>query len=363
MKPDFGADIKQPPAEGGVLEGIVVLIPAYNPGRELERLVDELRAIGLGRIVVVDDGSDQEHAGIFCRIEERATVLRHAVNLGKGAALKTGFNHIYTLLSDVVGVVTADADGQHAAGDVAKVASRLASDPMKVVLGSRRFTGQVPWRSLVGNLATRYLFRLLVGRTISDTQTGLRGLPRSLLPSLLSIEGRGYEYEMSMLIALRRLPYGLAEVEIDTIYQTGNAGSHFNPLLDSMRIYLTLFRFSLSSLLASLIDLAVFYSTFKLTENLLLSMLLGRYTIGPLVNFYINRNFVFHSRAGYLIALLKYFLVATILGLLATALVSYAVGSMGFGVLLAKVVVETVLFFASFTVQRDFIFGRQEAEC
>src|SRR5262249_16736655 len=96
--------------EGGAMN-VAVLIPAYRPDCALPRLVEQLSADGYRAIVVVDDGSGPDYAALFAELD-RATVLRHAVNLGKGAALKTGFNHILCDYPDAAGVVTADADGQ-----------------------------------------------------------------------------------------------------------------------------------------------------------------------------------------------------------------------------------------------------------
>ncbi len=117
------------------------------------------------------------------------------------------------------------------------------ASPNALVLGSRAFSGEVPLRSRIGNTATRGIVHMLLGRRISDTQTGLRGIPASLLPHLLRIEARGYEFELEMLIAAHRLAIPLIEEPIRTIYEAGNPSSHFNPVVDSMKIYFVLLRF------------------------------------------------------------------------------------------------------------------------
>lgn len=88
----------------------VLLIPAYRPGAELVALVERVSGTAFRDVIVVDDGSGPEYAGVFesCR----ATVLAHQKNLGKGAALKTGMAHA-AATHPGCGVVTADADGQH----------------------------------------------------------------------------------------------------------------------------------------------------------------------------------------------------------------------------------------------------------
>src|SRR5512146_1147030 len=94
---------------------LAVVIPAYRPSAGLVELVRNLTEKRLPAIVVVDDGSGPEFRETFDRVAEFPTVrlLRHAINLGKGAALKTAFNFVLCEYPELTGVVTADADGQH----------------------------------------------------------------------------------------------------------------------------------------------------------------------------------------------------------------------------------------------------------
>src|SRR5262249_23856998 len=148
---------------GGNVPQVVVLIPAYNPGASLLRTVEDLGSFGFRDFVVVNDGSRPESEWIFGRLaaRERCVVLRHAVNLGKGRALKTGLNHFLLHFPDWRGVVTVDADGQHTAQDAAAIARAIAERPKQLILGARTFSGKVPLRSLAGNLITRYLLRVV----------------------------------------------------------------------------------------------------------------------------------------------------------------------------------------------------------
>src|SRR5438046_2917295 len=94
----------------------LLVIPAYKPAAGLPDAVTMVMGSGVfQRAIVVDDGSGPEFAPIFERLSamEGVTVLRHAVNLGKGAALKTALNHAACDYPEALGVVTADADGQH----------------------------------------------------------------------------------------------------------------------------------------------------------------------------------------------------------------------------------------------------------
>ncbi|MSU36619.1 MAG: hypothetical protein EXS36_16270 [Pedosphaera sp.] len=156
----------------------------------------------------------------------------------QGAALKTGLNHAVVEHPGSVVVVTADADGQPAPADILKVASALtAAGDGHLILGVRGFATDVPFRSRFGNSLTRRIMKIVTGQAISDTQTGLRGIPFGFIPALLRLDPNGYDFELDMLVTCRSSGITIQEVPIATIYLNGNRSSHFNPLRDSMRIY------------------------------------------------------------------------------------------------------------------------------
>jgi len=161
--------------------------------------------------------------------------LRHDVNRGKGAALKTAFAAIARDFPDAVGVVTADADGQHLPADIAAVAKSTMENPGRITLGVRAFDGEVPLRSRFGNAWSRWFFFLLTGTMVYDTQTGLRGIPCKFLRALCDIPGDRYEYEGRMLVAAALMKAKPVQVRIKTVYLEGNRTSHFNPIRDSIR--------------------------------------------------------------------------------------------------------------------------------
>src|SRR5258708_959812 len=104
-----------------------VLIPAYRPEGLFRSLIQQLANVNFNPIIIVDDGSGSDFAAIFAAVAELpgVVVLRHAVNLGKGAALKTGLNYFLLQKNDLAGVITADADGQHRVDDILAVAKRM----------------------------------------------------------------------------------------------------------------------------------------------------------------------------------------------------------------------------------------------
>lgn len=211
----------------------IILIPAYNPDEKLVELVDNLTLYGY-RIVVVDDGSKEKCRNVFEEISGKIKkLLVHEKNCGKGRALKTGIKWISENLPEVEGIVTADADGQHRPKDIEKVLSALEKSEKALVLGSRVFAKGIPFRSIFGNLWTRFFFWLLAGFYVKDTQTGLRGIPRALFNPFLNISGERYEYELRMLAKARFLGEKPIEIPIEAIYINDNASSHFNPIRDS----------------------------------------------------------------------------------------------------------------------------------
>lgn len=344
------------------MANVAVLIPARRLEPALVPLVHALLAAGFGAIVLVDDGSPASDKELFDQQAclARVHLLRHAVNLGKGRALKTGINYFLTELPGFAGLVTADADGQHTVSDIVRIAQALFSAPGRPVLGCRSFAGEVPLRSRLGNALTRTLFYFVSGERIGDTQTGLRGFPSSLLPELVSLQGERYEYEMTVLAYLCRQGNVPFEVPISTIYIDNNRSSHFNPVRDSMRIYFVLLRFYASSLISAGIDFAGFTLTFALTRNVLASIVVGR--LSSLANFLLNRRYVFRSRGKIRVALGRYYLLALVVAIVSYGLITGLTSYWGWNVYATKVIVDTLLSLATFSIQRTLVFPRTDLD-
>ena len=336
------------------LRQVGVIIPAREPEPMLVPLVHALRAAGFGLVLVVNDGSSAVAGGIFREVEAAgARVLEHAVNLGKGRALKTAFNYVLAERPEITAVVTADADGQHKLEDIVHVAEESARLEAPV-LGARAFAGTVPFRSRFGNTLTRYVFAMTTGTRLRDTQSGLRGLPRGVLAPLMTLEGERYEFEMNMLAFLCSTGRKPVEVPIATVYIEGNKSSHFNPIWDSMRIYFVLARFVLSSFVAAALDFLLFAITFAITQNVAAAVAVGR--ISSLVNFTLNRRFVFRTHRGLWRTLAEYYILVLAVALTSYVSITLLARRWGWNVLAAKVGVDAVLSLVSFSVQRTFIF-------
>lgn len=225
---------------------VLVVIPAYEPDDELPRLVEALHR--KAPLIVVNDGSTD--ARVFDRLPSDVTVLAHERNQGKGAALKTAFRYALAHYPDLVGVVTVDADGQHLPEDALKVARCIRERPSAMTFGARRFGREVPLRNRLGNVLTKYAMDAFLNIRLSDTQTGLRGIPKELLTAALELPFNRYEFEAAMILRARNLGIAFEEVAIRTVYSRSAAKrSHFLPIVDSMRIYTVLLRHVLAGLL------------------------------------------------------------------------------------------------------------------
>ncbi|HJT87540.1 MAG TPA: glycosyltransferase [Bryobacteraceae bacterium] len=346
------------------LARIAVLIPVWQPDYRLCDLVSQLVDAGFGAILVVDDGSDMRHDRVFRSVlpnlsiasRSRVHVLRHAENLGKGRALKTGLLYFARHLPGYTGIVTADADGQHRREDILKVAGRLEREGARFVMGSRNLSGRsIPARSLAGNMLTRGIFTALTGTRLRDTQSGLRGIPAGLVNTLLSLEGERYEYEMNVLVHVAQASQ-IVEVPVEAVYLDGNESSHFHPFRDSMRICFLLLRFAASSLIAAALDFAIFIGAFVLTSNVPWSMIAGR--TSSIVNFALNRRYVFHGHGSIAAPIAKYYALAAVSGFAAYLGILLLRGH-HVNTVIAKAVVETVLWFVSFSIQRSVVFPRR----
>ncbi|MFI8633389.1 GtrA family protein [Microbacterium sp. NPDC077663] len=343
---------------------MIILIPAYEPTVTLLDLIRDLGAEAPGiPVVVVDDGSGPDHTSVFDGAALLgATVLGHARNEGKGAALRTGFRHATSAFPGRA-VVTADADGQHTARDIVRVGEATvagvdAGSPA-MVLGCRDTDRRgTPLRSRVGNRAARAAFRAAAGWALSDTQTGLRGIPSAMLPWMLTQRGDRFEYEQNVLLRCHRDGWETREVPIETVYLEHNASSHFRPLVDTLRVGLPLVLFAGSSLMAFAVDTLVLFALTALTGALLPSIIAARIASAS-VNFAVNRHVVFRRENGGSLRR-----EAGRYALLAGALLASNVAWMtmlteaGLPLLPAKLVTEAALFTLGYLIQRSVVFAR-----
>lgn len=352
---------------------IAVVIPALSPGRQFPLYVERLVEAGFTRIVVVDDGSSNEFEDTFQKIaqSEVVEVLRHPSNAGQGASLKTAYKHLLTNRGETIGVITADADGQHALEDVIRMADSLlngeAADSAAII-GSRALNSkEIPWRSRLGNTVTSAVVKLLFGEYLVDTQTGLRAFPMDLLPALIKVKGDRFEYNMNVLLNFMRSGVAIKSLPIRTIYHdSSNSVSHFRPLIDSLRIYFVIFRqffkFASSSLTSAAVDISLFVLLIEILFqgspepiSVITSVVLARCG-STLVNFSINRKLVFGSNEQKRKTIRRYYALVLLI-VCASALGSAFLAQVLDGrVVWAKIIVDSTLFLFSYLVQRHWVF-------
>ncbi len=385
---------------------VVGIVPSLNPDALFVGVVKGLLEGGMTDVIVVDDGSREDCKHFFREAGELegVTVLTHDVNKGKGCALKTAFEYYLENFDQekYCGVVTADADGQHLTEDIMLTVQQLIEktspasknkNPDVMILGTRDFNEKnVPPKSRIGNKTTTLLFKLLYGKWIHDTQTGLRAFSNSFTRKCLGIKGERFEYEINMLIYSVSEKVEIAEQLIQTVYFDSNRETHFRPIADSFKIYRVMFGSFFRFIAASFISFVVDWGLFSILnmwifgallkpeiainiktavmdpiafnwagETLLyipLATAIAR-VISSILNFVLNQRMVFKKKSGTSGFVWKYFTL-WFLQMTASALGVMGLESLGLTALIAKVVVDVILFFVSYQVQRLWVFKEKK---
>lgn len=219
-----------------------VVIPARNEAQHIGGVVAGVRSSLAGITVmpiVVDDGST-DATGEVARAHG-ARVLTHVINLGKGAALKTGC--IAALAAGCDPIVLIDADGQHQPSDLAALVTPILAGDADLVLGRRRFTHHMPGTMRLGNWGLSRLFAVMFGASFSDTQCGLRAFTASAY-DMLAWDATDYAVETEMLVRAARGHLRTVEVEIQTIYLDAYKGT---TAVDGLRIFANMLRWLVST--------------------------------------------------------------------------------------------------------------------
>jgi len=210
---------------------VAVVIPALNEAATIVDLVQRC-LVHSSQVIVVDDASSDETAALLSDLP--VTLLRHARNKGKGAALVTGFGE--ALRRNVCAVITLDGDGQHRPEDIPRFLTRARQAPSKIIVGSRiADKAAFPPSRYLANRVANFWISWASGCVIDDSQSGFRLYPRQVLEAVRADhgKGKGFVFESEILINATRQGTGIATLPIPALYGcTTQRRSHFRPLVD-----------------------------------------------------------------------------------------------------------------------------------
>jgi len=219
------------------MHNVVIVIPAYNEAEVIGGVIEEIRKFYDYAIVVVDDGSaDGTYRAASGRDE--VLVLRHRINRGKGASVKTGIVAANMLGADVV--VTMDGDGQHNPQDIARLINPVVEKEYDVVLGSRLLDRRdMPFMKIVANSVGNFFTWLFYGIFVSDSQSGLRAYSK-FAAHIIDTRADKYEYDSKVIREIKNNRLAFTEVPIETRYTEYSTGKkHKQGLINGLK---TLYR-------------------------------------------------------------------------------------------------------------------------
>lgn len=213
------------------MNGLCVLIPAYNAEATLRGVIEGVKRSRFD-IVVVDDGSTDSTPRIVR--EMGVTLLRHPENRGKGRALRTGFN--YVIEHGYEAVITIDADGQHDPADIPRFVELYRQGRPDIIIGSRAAQfNEMPWlRRFWNQLGAKAVSRL-TKTPVSDSQSGYR-LVRTDVIGDLQLTTSTYEMEMELLIKACKKGYRVVTMDVIGHAINDTSTSHFRPVVDTFKI-------------------------------------------------------------------------------------------------------------------------------
>ncbi|RMF56014.1 glycosyltransferase family 2 protein, partial [Candidatus Woesearchaeota archaeon] len=204
----------------------IAIIPAYNEEKNIGNVISETKKY-VDEVIVVDDNSSDKTTEIAR--SKADVVMRHIVNMGKGVALKTGFEEAIRRKADFL--VAIDADGQHKPKDIPRLLKEI--NEVDIVIGSRLLNEKMPFVQKAGNIFIQKMFELLFKKKIRDTQSGFRVI-RSKVYKKIKWEAQQYAVETEMLVNACRNNLRIKEVPIETIYLDNYKGT---TVFDGIKIF------------------------------------------------------------------------------------------------------------------------------
>lgn len=194
---------------------IFIVVPFYN---EQKHIVDVVKGVSKYKfpIVLVDDGStDSSNRKLQESKKPGIQILTHKINLGKGAAMKTGADYAFDQGADAV--IFMDGDNQHHPDDLSKFIKKLDEGKHDVVLGTRSFTYGVPLIRFLGNKLASFILVLFFGIYVSDVLCGFKALTKKAY-KIIRWESTGYGVETEIIARIGKNKIKTCEVPVKAIY-------------------------------------------------------------------------------------------------------------------------------------------------
>jgi glycosyltransferase involved in cell wall biosynthesis len=197
------------------LDNVYVILPLFNESKVLGKVIDEVHST-FKNIIVVDDGSTDNSYDLL--LKKDVTLIKHPINLGQGAAIATGFEHVKKI-ENAFAVITFDADGQHSIDDAKEFAKTILDCEEEIIFGSR-FLGNeknIPFvKRNVLKIAT-FITNIITGMKLSDTHNGLKAIKKSCLKKL-DLDINGYAFESQLIYQISKHKISYRELPANIIY-------------------------------------------------------------------------------------------------------------------------------------------------
>lgn len=349
------------------MKNIPIVIQSYQPTEKFVKYCDKLYKAKFKTVLIVNDGSGKKYKRIYDNIKRKYkfTVIEHHSYLGKGRSLKTAFNYLLNNRKDLLGCITIDQNGQYDPADITNVQKEFKLNPEKIILGKRNFKHKKFCKKLkIFNKLASLAFFVFWGLKIKDTQTSLRAIPVKCMEELLSEKGEGCEFDSQMLISTKD-KYKIKQIDITTVY-----GSKTKKIknCEFSKVFITImtnfFKFLTNSVMSFFIDIVLFYAFYDIFRNnnfehfLLLATILSR-LISSCFNYFVNYKLVFKSKQSIKITVAKYYILAIIQMSISAIIVNELAKVLGdSNASIIKLVVDAILFFVNFEVERTLVFEK-----
>lgn len=209
-----------------------IVIPVFNHGSTLAEVVSKAKDVHK-TVIIVDDGSTDLGTNMLDRLG--AHVIRHPVNLGKGAAILSGARKAREL--KMTHIVTMDADGQHDPADFEHFSRMIKQYPHAILVGKRDLKeANAPRSSRIGREISNFWLRVETGKKLGDAQSGFRAYPVHIFEAL-KLRERGFPFEIEVLVRAAWAGIALKDVNITAYYAEGKKRiSHFRLFKDNVKL-------------------------------------------------------------------------------------------------------------------------------